>query len=219
MVVTITYKLVLVVIGLGVLIFGRGFLHRYLEEILPVFYLGVLLNVFCVGLMTVLVFHPALAEQILKIGMKWLERLHFLRHREERVKKLEDAMQVYRETAGYLKEHKKVIVHVVLITFVQRFALFAVTWMVYLGFGMEGTPIWDVVLLQAASRRDGDQRGSVFKDICARFPVSAAARHGFFQRTGILQSAFDQCVFYGGGAALLQPEAAGLTAQKMGMGI
>ena len=37
----------------------------------------------------------------------------------------------------------------VLITFVQRFALFAVTWMVYLGFGMEGTPIWDVVLLQA----------------------------------------------------------------------
>lgn len=149
MVVTITYKLVLVVIGLGVLIFGRGFLHRYLEEILPVFYLGVLLNVFCVGLMTVLVFHPALAEQILKIGMKWLERLHFLRHREERVKKLEDAMQVYRETAGYLKEHKKVIVHVVLITFVQRFALFAVTWMVYLGFGMEGTPMWDVVLLQA----------------------------------------------------------------------
>ena len=47
MVVTITYKLVLVIIGLGILIFCRGFLHRYLEEILPIYYLGLMLNVFC----------------------------------------------------------------------------------------------------------------------------------------------------------------------------
>ena len=31
----------------------------------------------------------------------------------------------------------------------QRFALFAVTWTVYLAFGLSGTPVWDVVLLQA----------------------------------------------------------------------
>ena len=55
MVVTITYKLVLVVIGLGVFLFGGGFRERYLGEVLPVFYLGVLLNVFCVTFMTVLV--------------------------------------------------------------------------------------------------------------------------------------------------------------------
>lgn len=63
MVVTITYKLVLVVIGLGIMIFGRGFLHRYLEPVLPVFYLGLALNVFCVSFMTILVFHPVLAER------------------------------------------------------------------------------------------------------------------------------------------------------------
>ena len=28
-------------------------------------------------------------------------------------------------------------------------ALFAVTWMVYLAFGRKGTPVWDVVFLQA----------------------------------------------------------------------
>ena len=66
MIVTITYKLVLVVIGIGIIIFGQGFLHRYLEGILPVYYLGLGLNVFCVVFMTVLVFHPVLTKEILK---------------------------------------------------------------------------------------------------------------------------------------------------------
>lgn len=79
MIVTITYKLVLVVIGLGVLIFGQGFLHRYLEGILPVFYLGLALNVFCVSFMTLLVFHPVLAERIILTGMDWMEKLHLLK--------------------------------------------------------------------------------------------------------------------------------------------
>ena len=149
MVVTITYKLVLVVIGLGILLFARGFVHRYLEGILPIYYLGVLLNVFFFFFMTILVFHPVLAKKILLKGMDWLEKLRFLKRREERRNKLQESMQVYRETAEYLKEHKRVIVHVILITFVQRIALFAVTWMVYQAFGMSGISVWDVVLLQA----------------------------------------------------------------------
>lgn len=149
MIVTITYKLVLVVIGVGILLLGQGFLYRYLEGILPVYYLGLLLNVFCVSFMTVLVFHPVLAEKIILTGMDWLEKLHLLKKKESRRKKFQDSMDVYRETAAYLKEHKGVIVSVILITFMQRLALFAVTWMVYLAFRLEGTPIWDVVLLQA----------------------------------------------------------------------
>lgn len=149
MVVTITYKLVLVVIGLGILLFGRSIREQYLGEVIPVFYLGVLLNVFCVTLMTVLVFHPVLAEVILTRGMKALEKLHLMRQKEERSRKLREAMQVYRETAAYLEKHRRVIFWVILITFVQRLALFAVTWVVYLAFGLSGTAIWDVVVLQA----------------------------------------------------------------------
>lgn len=149
MVVTITYKLVLVVIGVGILLFGQCFLHQYLEEILPVYYLGLLLNVFCVSFMTVLVFHPVLAEKIILTGMDWLEKLHLMKKKQSRREKFQASMEVYRETAAYLKDHKRVIISVVLITFVQRLALFAVTWMVYLAFRLEGTPMWDVVLLQA----------------------------------------------------------------------
>ena len=149
MIVTITYKLVLVVIGVGIAIFGRGFLHKYLEGILPVFYLGLALNIFCVTFMTILVFHPLLAKAILVKGMKLLERLHLMKKKEGRLKKLEDSMDTYRNTAAYLKNNPFVIVKVIGITFIQRMALFAVTWFVYPAFGLHGTGFWEILFLQA----------------------------------------------------------------------
>ena len=149
MIVTITYKLVLVVIGVGIAIFGRGFLHKYLEGILPVFYLGLALNIFCVTFMTILVFHPLLAKAILVKGMKLLERLHLMKKKEGRLKKLEDSMYTYRNTAAYLKNNPFVIVKVIGITFIQRMALFAVTWFVYQAFGLHGTGFWEILFLQA----------------------------------------------------------------------
>lgn len=149
MIITITYKLVLVIVGVFIPIFARKFMDKYLTDILPVFYLGVMLNVFCISFMTLLVFHPVLAEKIILKCMYWLERLHILKHKETRIRKFQNSMQIYRETAEYLKVHKQVIANVILITFLQRFALFTVTYMVYLAFGMTGTSIWDIILLQA----------------------------------------------------------------------
>lgn len=149
MIVTITYKLVLVVIGLGILAFGQNFQRQYLGGIMPVYYLGLLLNVFCVGFMTILVFHPALAENILVTGIDRLEKLHIMKNKKSRREKLTEAMKVYRKTAGYLKQHKRVIGVVILVTFIQRLALFAVTWTVYRAFGISGVSGGYVVLLQA----------------------------------------------------------------------
>ena len=149
MIITITYKLVLVVVGIGVAVFGRGFLHQYLEGILPVFYLGLGLNIFCVTFMTILVFHPLLARSFLVWGLSILEKFRILRHKEGRLKKLEDSMDTYRDTAAYLKTHPRVIVNIIAITFVQRMAMFAVTWFVYKAFSLSGTGFWTVLFLQA----------------------------------------------------------------------
>ena len=149
MIVTITYKLVLVVIGIGVAVFGRGFVHTYLQGILPVFYLGLALNIFCVTFMTILVFHPLFAKAIMVKGLKVLERIHLMKKKENRLRKLEDSMDTYRDTAAYLKTHPRVIVNIIAITFLQRMAMFAVTWFVYKAFSLSGTGFWTVLFLQA----------------------------------------------------------------------
>lgn len=150
MVVTITYKAVLVFIGLGLVVFGQGFLHEYLQGALPVFYLGIGLNVICVAALVVLVFHTSLAEAIMSKGLTLLERLHLLRRKESRREKLASGMEKYRETAQYFKTHKHVVIHVLLITFAQRFALFLSTYFVYRAFGLQGASVVTVTLLQAS---------------------------------------------------------------------
>ena len=149
MIVTITYKLVLVVIGLGILLFGRGFQEQYLTGILPVFYLGIALNVFCVTFMMILVFHPSLAKKIMVSGLKLLERFHLMKKKESRLEKLEASMDMYNETAAFMRDHKILIVNVFLITFGQRIVLFAVTWFVCMAFSISGQSAVTVILLQA----------------------------------------------------------------------
>lgn len=149
MIVTITYKLVLVVIGISILLFGRGFIYNYLMDIRPVFYLGVVLNVFCVGLMLLLVFHPLLAKSMMTKGLTLLERLHILKKKEQRMKKLEDSMDLYNATAKFLKSHLGVITNVFIITFLQRMALFFITYVVYRAFNLDGKSWIDIVLLQS----------------------------------------------------------------------
>ena len=65
MIVTITYKAVLVVLGLVVMIFRPPLIMKYLQPVIGWCYLGVALNVFCVAFMLILVFHQTLAENIL----------------------------------------------------------------------------------------------------------------------------------------------------------
>ena len=113
------------------------------------FYLGTMLNVFCVTAMLVLVFHPALARTIMVKGLALLEHTHLLKKRAARLEKLNLSMDKYRETAVYLKDHKMVLANVFAITMFQRFALFAATWFVYRSFGLSGFPAGVILLLQA----------------------------------------------------------------------
>lgn len=149
MIVTIVYKFVLVVIGVGIMLFARDFEAKYLGGILPVFYLGVALNVICVFCMTLLVFHPFLAKRILTAGLHLLERLHLLKHREGRLAKLESSMDMYNETAAFMRGHIWLMVRVFLITFAQRTSLFAVTCFVCRAFGLSGSGWLTVLTLQA----------------------------------------------------------------------
>lgn len=149
LVVTITYKFVLVVVGIGLWLFAGGFLAEYVAEARWVFYLGILLNVGCVILMCVVVFHPSFAKKTLILGAKLLERIHILKHKEERLDKIERSMNHYHEAAEFMSSHWGMIARVFVITVVQRFAMFAVTYFVYRAFSLNSMNFFEVMFLQA----------------------------------------------------------------------
>ena len=149
MVVTITYKSVLVVIGCLLAIFGQGFLNRYLYEVMPVYYLGLALNVVFCAAMLVLAFHTSLARDMAMRVLGLLEHFRFLKKKTSRTERLLLTMEHYNDTAAFLRQHKHVLLRVLFLTFCQRLALFSVTYFVYRAFGLKGTAMITLVLLQS----------------------------------------------------------------------
>lgn len=149
MIVTITYKLVLVIVGIFLLVFQHGFVRKYLHGIMPVFYLGIFLNVICVAALLLLVFHPLLMKNIMVKGYELLVRCHLMKHKPHRLQKLDDSMELYCETADFLKSHIQVVVYVFALTVFQRMVLFMVTYFVYRAFGLKKYGMYDLTMLQA----------------------------------------------------------------------
>ncbi|KIR02813.1 hypothetical protein P261_01628 [Lachnospiraceae bacterium TWA4] len=148
MIVTITYKLVLVVIGLAVVILRPESMMSYLEPVIGICYLGLALNVFCVTAMLVLVFHPTLATDLLLLLIRVLGKFGLVKRLEEKLHKVEKSMKKYQDVAVYFSTHKRVIVNVFLITFVQRVLLFFVTALVYFSFSLSGVGAIPITFLQ-----------------------------------------------------------------------
>lgn len=149
MVVTISYKSVLVIIGCSLAVFGRGLLNQYLYEVMPVFYLGLTLNVVFCAAMLILAFHTTLAKDIAMKLLGFLVRIHILKDKPSRTERLNLTMDHYNDTSAYLRQHKDVLLRVMVLTFVQRLALFSVTYFVYKAFGLKGTHVATLILLQS----------------------------------------------------------------------
>lgn len=147
-IVTITYKLVLVMIGATVLILQPQQIMQYLNPIVGICYLGLGLNVVCVVFMAMLVWTPGLAHKLLDGLIKILYKLHLLKRKEHYLEKANQSMSQYKDVADYFVNHKIVIVNVVLITIVQRFLLFFVGYLAYRSFGLNQAGLVTIVLLQ-----------------------------------------------------------------------
>lgn len=149
MLVTIEYKFVLVFIGLAVAIFGQGLVLTLSADVQFFLYLGIALNVFCVGFMSLLVFLPGTAKFLITKGFTLLKKLHLMKEKNNRTERLEQSMETYKGASRFLRENKMVIFNTTLISFLQRFFLFSITYVVYLSFGLHAESFWTITILQS----------------------------------------------------------------------
>jgi len=148
LIVTITYKTVLVVLGGAVLIIQPTQIMQYLQPILGVCYLGLALNVICVIFMLLLVFHQNMAKHLLTGTIKLMSKLKIIKNLDKYLLKIERMMGQYKDIAQYFKTNKSVVWNVLLVTIVQRILLFYVTYLTYRSFGLNKIDGLTIVVLQ-----------------------------------------------------------------------
>ena len=76
--------------------------------------------------------------------------MSILKPSEKRPEKIHEFIGSYQNAVSWLRTHKGKLLFIVLVTFLQRCSVFLLTYMVYLGFGLHGTGMMKVILLQAA---------------------------------------------------------------------
>lgn len=137
-IITILYKLVLVVMGVAVLVFRPASVMVYLEGVQGILYLGLVLNVICIAALLLAVFRPAVVRNLTAWTLQLINNIRPLKDPKGIEQKVEDMLSQYEGAAEFFLRNKAVMVKVFLLTFLQRCLLFSVTWFVYLSFGLEG---------------------------------------------------------------------------------
>lgn len=148
-IITILYKMVLVLIGTAVMVIRPAAVMPYLEPAEGIIWLGLVLNVICIAALLVLVFWPNLVRRLARWSMALIGKIRPFKNPEKQTARVERILSQYTGTSEFFRNHLPVVLNVFIITLVQRIILFFVTWLTYKAFSLSGHSMPAVVTLQA----------------------------------------------------------------------
>ncbi len=146
--ITISYKMVLLVYGFIVLIFRPAVIMTYIDGILFWVRLGMILNVLIVGFMLLLSFKPKITESMVMSIFNFIANIA----KNEKVDlfrvRISLAMKNYVEKSEYMVTHKVAMFKILSITFFQRTIWFFITYLVCVSFGAKEVGVLNATTLQ-----------------------------------------------------------------------
>lgn len=148
--VALVYKLVLVLIGIGILLFWNAPLRRYLQEYYALYFLGLFLNTALVAVLLLVMLSPGVIRGLFYRADNLFVRLRIWKPSGVRQEKMDRFLSGYQGTVHFLKGNKRMMAVILIGTFLQRFLVFVLTYVVYRGLGLFGVHIFDIVFVQAS---------------------------------------------------------------------
>lgn len=145
----ITYKLVLVIIGIFVFIVRPAAIMVHIEPVKEFIYIGIVLNIICVAALMMLVFMPMTVKSLCKKLAGAVSRIKAIRSPEKMISVIDRITGQYTGAAEYYRKNGAVLINVLLLTFLQRIVLFAVTWFTYRAFRLASENPATIMTLQS----------------------------------------------------------------------
>ncbi|MBO6140969.1 MAG: flippase-like domain-containing protein [Ruminococcus sp.] len=147
-IVTICYKSALVILGTVFLIFKRDYCEAALGDWRWLLILGYVLNVGLLAGMIFVLFKPLYARTLgIKI-VNLLTAIKLIKNSEKYIMKVSRITKNYSIGADYVKKNFRVVVNVMLISFLQRVLLSSITFIVYKAFGLSGESFFTIIAVQ-----------------------------------------------------------------------
>jgi hypothetical protein len=148
MLVTLIYKLVLVLLFVAALILRPILVGGAIKDVIVFFIIGIAVQLGFGSFLLMCVLKPKFASWIVETAIKLGAKLHIIKKPEELSEKAENSIKQYEAASDFLKKNKHIMVKMALITIVQRIAYFMVTFCVAKALRIEHCNIIDITALQ-----------------------------------------------------------------------
>ncbi len=137
------------IVTISIALFSIIFQHENLNTGLKwLFAIGILLNLSALVLLMIGIFSKKLLNKLIDFVIKIMKKLK-LKNIEEKQEKLTNELMKYQDSAIYIKKNKKMILKILLTTYLQFFMYYSVSYWVYRSFGFTQHNILYIVGLQA----------------------------------------------------------------------
>ena len=125
------------IVTISIAIISLFFNYEYMNSILiGLFVLGIFLNSTALGLLLVSVFSKRMTKGLINIAIKILEFFK-IKNIEDKKNKLENELNKYQSSATYIKSNIKVIIKILITTYIQFLIYYSISYWVYRSFGIK----------------------------------------------------------------------------------
>ena len=137
------------IVTISIALISLCFNYEYMNSILiGLFILGIFLNATALGLLLVSVFSKRMTKGLINIVIKLLEFFK-IKNIEEKKNKLENELNKYQSSATYIKSNIKVILKILLTTYIQFLVYYSISYWVYRSFGLKEYNILQILSMQS----------------------------------------------------------------------
>ena len=142
---TIYFKLIMLILGIGVLIMNNSYIFnsRIIYQIC--FWLGFLVDFLMVLFCVLLLFKMSLIEFLYNKISTLLKKFKIFKNR---FNNNSEVITKYRDEIAFIKNHKFIVFLTFIITFIQRIALFSIIYVIYKALGFNGYSYIELLIIQ-----------------------------------------------------------------------
>lgn len=148
--ITAIFKIVLILLGLMALLFNSSLILSNGITFNIIFFLGLFINSAIIFGCLFLMFSKNLVKTISTKTIRLLGRFKLTKYPEKMLEKFEKHLEEYSLGAKYIKENLKLSLKVILLTLLQRVAMFSVGYFVYRAMGLSEYSYFDIMFIQVA---------------------------------------------------------------------
>ena len=137
------------IVTISIALISLIFNYKYMNGILITFFIiGVLLNASALALLLISIYSKRLSTGLIRFAIKVLKLVR-VRNIEEKQEKLERELKKYHDSAIYIRNNRRVMLRIILTTYVQFLVYYSISYWVYRSFGFNKHNIFEILTMQS----------------------------------------------------------------------